>query len=117
MSLTAAQLKLYDALKAEGIDAKLEWRLGRTNMRVDVAIPIGRVPIEVDGFAHYQSQSQIFRDKAKELWLISHGWRPPLHVTNDAIFQNVEEVVGLIQRILSRAAGYSFVTREREAPP
>ena len=105
MSLTAAQLKLYDALKAEGIDAKLEWRLGRTNMRVDVAIPIGRVPIEVDGFAHYQSQSQIFRDKTKELWLISHGWRPPLHFHNEAVFQNLPLVMDTVGRALRQRCG------------
>lgn len=84
----------------------LEWRLGRTGLRIDLAISRAHLPIEVDGWAHYKSQRQILQDKRKELELLRLGWRPPLHFTNDAIFQNIDEVVGTIQRILSRATGY-----------
>jgi very-short-patch-repair endonuclease len=62
-----------EILEGAGIAFQAEMRVGR--FRLDFALTESRIDLEVDGAQHYFSEEAVMRDKDRDLFLESQGWK------------------------------------------
>jgi hypothetical protein len=69
-----------------------------TSYKVDIADPILKIAIEVDGQKHLGKTQQVL-DKKKDDFLTTLGWRV-LRVTNEEVMENLEIVVKKVMDVV-----------------
>jgi very-short-patch-repair endonuclease len=104
--MTTAERKLWYALRAhrfEGLGFRRQVPLGRYVL--DLVCHDRGLIIEVDGGQHFSS-SQAHRDRIRDRWLNTQGYRV-VRIANDEVLTNLEGVVQYLMSILteSQAAG------------
>lgn len=87
MSITSPQLELARWLREHGFRAKLEFAVGGTWPKVDLAYPDLLLAIEVNG-GYHKRWSQEAEDAHREAVLKREGWQV-VWVTNDEIEANL----------------------------
>ena len=85
--------KLFDALRARGVGAKLEYSDGHKH--VDLAILEAKLYIEVDGIQHFTKPEQIIADFQRVHYSDRDGF-VTFFVTNQIIEKYLDEVANAL---------------------
>jgi very-short-patch-repair endonuclease len=96
---TNETLSLYFALKSRDVPAKLELFDGHKT--IDIAVPIARVNIEVDGQQHNYNAKQALADLQRTYYSFLKGYLT-LRIPNSLIRHDLEETAEFITRILNK---------------
>jgi very-short-patch-repair endonuclease len=94
---TEHALKLFDALKSSGIDAKIQYWDGHKT--VDIAILRAKLFIEVDGIQHFTDPEQIMRDFKRSHYSDGDDFST-FYVTNQLIDRHLNEVVNALVKVI-----------------
>lgn len=86
--------RLYNALVREGFEVVPQYRIGRCH--VDLAIPSAKLAIECDGKAYHSSPEQKAKDRRRDKFIRSRGWRV-IRFTGREINGRLSEVVAKVE--------------------
>lgn len=92
--------KLYDALKKQGVPAKLELYDGHKH--IDIAIPEAKVNIEVDGGHHNYDYKQALSDLKRTYYSFKKGYLT-LRIPNSLLINHFDETVDYIVEFLNES--------------
>ncbi|MEK6947793.1 MAG: DUF559 domain-containing protein [Nanoarchaeota archaeon] len=92
--------KLYEALKKQKVEAKLELYDGHKH--IDIAIPKAKVNIEVDGGQHNYDHKQALSDLKRTYYSFKKGYLT-LRIPNSLLLNNFEETVNYIVKLLNES--------------
>jgi very-short-patch-repair endonuclease len=67
--------RLYEALKISGYYMKTQYVVPPARYRIDIALPQYKIAIECDGKAYHSTPAQKARDRQKDAYLRSKGWK------------------------------------------
>jgi very-short-patch-repair endonuclease len=98
-SATKSTLKLYRALKDEGIKSILEFWDGYKH--IDIHIPDAKVYIEIDGLQHYTNHAQIIRDFTRDRYS-NIDKIDTLHIPNEMLENHLEKIVKAIVGVVKK---------------
>ena len=98
--MTSAERKLWYALRAhrfEGLGFRRQVPLGRYVL--DFVCHDRALVVEVDGGQHFSS-SQAHRDRIRDRWLMTQGYRV-VRIANNEVLTNLESVVDYLLSVLA----------------
>lgn len=97
------QEKLWELVSARWPSAVQEYRgaIAGRRFSIDIAIPVQRIAIEVDGWQFHGKYLDAFkRDRLKQNLLVANGWRV-LRFFPEQIFSDSQSILDMIEVVIS----------------
>lgn len=92
----------FEACKTEGIFMEPQYRVGK--YRIDFALPIQRIAVEIDGHDYHKTKEQRTRDAARDRWLTIEGWTV-IRFTGSEVYANPEACTSQIRELVCKLIG------------
>ncbi|MFV9511794.1 endonuclease domain-containing protein [Tepidibacillus sp. LV47] len=86
--------RLYDALTSRGHYIVTQYPMGK--YRIDIALPQNKIAIECDGHQFHSSKEAKERDKRKDKFLRSKGWKV-IRIPGWMIYKSLPRVIRIIE--------------------
>lgn len=91
--------RLYNALKNNGYNPSTQVKVGR--YRIDIAFETAKLAIEADGKAYHSSPTAKARDRRRNAFLKSHGWKV-LRFSGSRIHRDIKGILIQIDQELRK---------------
>lgn len=89
----------FDACKVEMIFMEPQFTVG--NFRIDFALPIQKIAVELDGHDYHKTKEQRTKDAARDRWLTLNGWTV-IRFTGSEVYKNPEACTSQIRELLCK---------------
>ena len=89
----------FDACKAEMIFMEPQYPVGK--YRIDFALPLQKIAVEIDGHDYHKTKEQRTKDAARDRWLTINGWTV-IRFTGSEVYANPESCTSQVREILNR---------------
>jgi very-short-patch-repair endonuclease len=90
---SSIERKVFDGLVGRGIVPVTQLKIGRYS--IDLALPKYGIAVECDGLIWHSSPEAVAKDKRRDAFLASKGWKT-LRFTDKEINENPDRVVNLV---------------------